>query len=315
MVTNFAKYANSNSSASMTDDYDNWRLYNYTPTRAGAVAFAVLFCISLIFLLYEMYYYSRKAAVMRKFSLKYKFRPENEILGLDVTLPISSKRILAKYVPLLAGCLLEMIGYAARAYSKSHPKSLPPFIVQSILLLIAPALMVATIYMLFGRMLILLRCTHLSIIPSRYGITIFVIGDIFSFVLQGLGGGLMADENETTTGSHIIVVGLFIQIAFFALFVINEVIFSYKVKFVCPPVTGCAVKTWKAFNLNLLICSILILLRSIVRVIEFIQGHNGYINSHEYFIYVFDAIPMLLTVSSFVISMPSSNLFKLESEC
>lgn len=299
----------------MAGQYDNWKLYNYTPTRAGAVAFAVLFCISLIFLLYEMYYYSRKAAVMRKISLKYKFRPENEILGLDVTLPISSKRILAKYVPLLGGCLLEMIGYAARAYSKSHPTSLPPFIVQSILLLIAPELMVASIYMLFGRMLILLRCTHLSIIPSRYGITLFVIGGIFSITLQGLGGGLISDKSKTATGSHIIVVGLFIQIAFFALFVINEIIFSHKVKFVCPPVTGCAVKTWKAFNLNLLICSILVLVRSIVRVIEFIQGHNGYINSHEYFIYLFDAIPMLLTVSSFVISMPSSNLFKLESEC
>jgi RTA1 like protein len=35
---------------------------------------------------------------------------------------------------------------------------------------------------------------------------------------------------------------------------------------------------------------------SIVRVIEYIQGNNGFILSHEVFLYVFDSLPMLIVM-------------------
>ena len=41
---------------------------------------------------------------------------------------------------------------------------------------------------------------------------------------------------------------------------------------------------------GLYIASGLILLRNIVRVVEYIQGYDGYINHHEAFLYVFDAV-------------------------
>ena len=85
---------------------------------------------------------------------------------------------------------MDATGYAARVASSSDTSVLTPYIIQSILLLVAPALIAAIIYMLFGRMLVLLRCTSLSIVPSRFNTTFFVVGDVFSFFLQAAGGGV-----------------------------------------------------------------------------------------------------------------------------
>lgn len=40
---------------------------------------------------------------------------------------------------------------------------------------------------------------------------------------------------------------------------------------------------------------VLILVRSIFRVVEFVQGNAGFIMRHEYLLYVFDAVLMALT--------------------
>ena len=88
------------------------------------------------------------------------------------------------------GRLSEVIGYIARTSLSTKQEHLMPFIIQSTFVLIAPALMAASIYMLFGRLLVLLDCTSLSIMPSRHNTTIFVTGDTLSFLLQAGGGGL-----------------------------------------------------------------------------------------------------------------------------
>lgn len=48
--------------------------------------------------------------------------------------------------------------------------------------------------------------------------------------------------------------------------------------------------------LALYVVSILIFVRSIVRVVEYIQGFGGYIMTHEAFLYIFDAVVMWLAV-------------------
>lgn len=47
---------------------------------------------------------------------------------------------------------------------------------------------------------------------------------------------------------------------------------------------------------SLYIVSILIFVRSIVRVAEYLQGYGGYIISHEAFLYIFDGVPMFLSM-------------------
>ena len=53
------------------------------------------------------------------------------------------------------------------------------------------------------------------------------------------------------------------------------------------------------------IVSILILVRSVFRIIEYAQGNTGYILSHEYSLYVFDAALMFGVVLGFNAVHPS----------
>jgi hypothetical protein len=55
-------------------------------------------------------------------------------------------------------------------------------------------------------------------------------------------------------------------------------------------------RPWLKHMSGLYIVSILILGRSIVRGVEYIQGFDGYIITHEAFLYAFDAVPMFLAV-------------------
>ena len=107
--------------------------------------------------------------------------------------------------------------------------------------------------------------------------------------------------------------GLFVQIAFFGLFFITEVRIVLGVNSVSP-VLGRAGRTWKVLNWGLLVCSLLILIRSVVRVVEFIQRFGRYIRGQKVFVYVFDAVPMFLAVVLFALSMPFGSIFRLEDE-
>jgi hypothetical protein len=80
------------------------------------------------------------------------------------------------------------------------------------------------------------------------------------------------------------------------------------------PVKKCDQKTpapvfahlpWKRHLYNLYIASGLIIVRSVFRIAEYIQGNAGYLLSHEVFLYVFDAVLMLVVMVLFNCVHPS----------
>ena len=298
----------------MSSNNKEWVTYHYTPTRLGAAIAASLFCVGLLCLAFEVYYFGKKAVRRNKFLQENPFEPEKQYSAVEETVPTNRKENTIKYVPLLIGCQLEAMGYVARAISSSNVNATMPYAIQSLLLLVAPSLSAATIYMLFGKMLVLLKCTDLSIIPSRYNTKFFVIGDILSFFVQSGGGALMSKGKSINTGTNIVIAGLFIQIAFFGFFLLTELKFAFKVGSTVS-VSSRATATWKTLNVTLLFTSLLILIRSIVRAVEFIQGFDGYIAKHEIYIYVFDAVPMFLVLLAFIVTMPFGSIFKLEAQC
>jgi hypothetical protein len=85
--------------------------------------------------------------------------------------------------------IVEFVGYAARAASARQTPdfTLPPYIMQSMLLLLGPSFFAASIYMVLGR---IIRLTggerHSMIRPSRLT-KIFVAGDVLSFFVQSGG--------------------------------------------------------------------------------------------------------------------------------
>lgn len=85
--------------------------------------------------------------------------------------------------------LVQVIGYAARAKSgnESPNWTLGPYIIQSILLLVAPALYAATIYMELGRIVLMIDGEGRVLISKKWMTKIFVTGDVLSFILQAGG--------------------------------------------------------------------------------------------------------------------------------
>lgn len=55
----------------------------------------------------------------------------------------------------------------------------------------------------------------------------------------------------------------------------------------------------------LYVASVLILVRSVVRVVEYLQGYDGYLMRTEAFIYVFDALLMFVTMLVLQYAHPS----------
>lgn len=65
--------------------------------------------------------------------------------------------------------------------------SLGPYVIQSMLILIAPALMAASIYMILGRIILLTEGEQYVLIKQRWLTKIFVAGDALSLLLQASG--------------------------------------------------------------------------------------------------------------------------------
>ncbi|GAB7366757.1 hypothetical protein MBLNU230_g0711t2 [Neophaeotheca triangularis] len=199
-------------------------------------------------------------------------------------------------IPFWIGGLFETVGYIGRAISSQETPdwTLGPYIIQSILLLVAPALFAASVYMTLGRICLMVEGDHALLVRRKWTTKFFVAGDVISFLMQAAGGGLMSQAENADMGSNIVVAGLFVQIVFFGGFVITSTIFHVRLN--RKPTNKSMTTPWKKHMLGMYIISILIFVRSIVRVVEFIQGFDGYIISREWYLYIFDALVMWIAM-------------------
>ena len=194
---------------------------------------------------------------------------------------------------------MEGIGYVGRIQSHFDRWVLGPYLQQTLMLLVAPALYAASIYMVLGRLIIVLNGEHLSLIRIRWLTKIFVGGDVLSFLMQSGGGGLMSSKKPDMMkmGENLVVGGLFVQIIFFSIFVAVSVVFNIRIQERPTPMseqmTRSGRKGWLTLLRVLYAASALILIRSIFRVIEYLQGNGGYLLRSEVWLYVFDSVLML----------------------
>ncbi|KAK4161117.1 RTA1 like protein-domain-containing protein [Cladorrhinum sp. PSN259] len=204
----------------------------------------------------------------------------------------------------LGGCF-QVIGYCGRIWSHFDDTAIGGFVLQAILILVAPALYAASIYMILGRLIRSLHAETISIIPVKWMTKVFVVGDVLSFLMQAGGGGIQAAGTLElfNIGEKIIIVGLFIQIFMFGFFLVTTVVFHVRFRRCSGPDT-CRQQTfvrWKRHLTVLYVVSAIILVRSIFRVVEYVQGNRGYLISHEIFLYLFDAVLMALVMAIFFV--------------
>ncbi|EED17671.1 RTA1 domain protein, putative [Talaromyces stipitatus ATCC 10500] len=293
------------SSIASSDGTINFALYRYTPSITAASIFAAVFLLITIFHCIRLW---RCRA--------YSFIPF--IIGLlcENSLPPSSWKEF-KFTRMINKAIfnvtVECAGYIARIFSHFNTTALGPYIVQTMLILVAPPLFAASIYMTLGRVIGTLNSQQLSIVPVRFLTRIFVVGDVISFLLQCGGGGYMAagTVSAMNTGANIVIGGLAIQLLFFGFFVVVSAVFHWRVKRRksrnISPLSGRS-KNWESVMWALYAACSLILVRSIFRVVEFVEGNDGFIMKREYLLYIFDACLMSLTGAVLAVVYPGSYL-------
>ena len=111
--------------------------------------------------------------------------------------------------------------------------------------------------------------------------------------------------SSVAIGSHIVVAGVGVQIAFFGFFMIVAFIFHGRVRHHPTPKSQSNALPWQKHMYALYAASMLIMVRSIFRVVEYMQGNNGYLMRHEWFLYIFDALLMFTVLVIYNLVHPS----------
>ncbi|OQE23452.1 hypothetical protein PENFLA_c011G01606 [Penicillium flavigenum] len=257
-----------------SDEEPIFAFYRYNPSMGGAVLFTLLYMGTTFYHIFQMF-----------------------------------KTRTWFFISFVIGGLFEIVGYIGRAASsKQSPDwTLGPYIVQTLCLLLAPALLAASIYMLLGRIILVLQAESHAILKKKWLTKIFVTGDVMSFLLQGAGGGIQSSGSldGMKTGERIIIAGLFVQIIFFGFFIVVAVLFDLKLRKYRIPRCFSGEVPWRK-HLNILYAtSLLILIRSAFRLVEYIQGNQGYLLHHEVYLYVFDSLLILIAMIIFNVAHPS----------
>ncbi|CAG8254347.1 unnamed protein product [Penicillium nalgiovense] len=257
---------------------EGFELYHYNPSGSAGVTFAVLFGLTAVIHIWQ--------------------------LGRNRTW---------YFIPFVIGCLFEAIGYLARyASAQETPDwTTKPYIAQSLLLLLAPALFAASIYMILGRIIRLVNGASCSLVRPSWLTKIFVTGDVLSFFIQSGGGGMLAtakDQSKVDLGNNMIIAGLFVQIVFFGFFIVVCVVFHRRMLTTPSHAVDDTRIPWARYMKVLYVASVLVMVRSIYRVAEYVQGSDGVLQSKEVYLYVFDAVLMFTCCLLFNLFHPSKIL-------
>ncbi|CZR56903.1 related to RTM1 protein [Phialocephala subalpina] len=255
-------------------------LYHYNPSKAAAVIFILLFLGTSLYHAFQL------------------FRNKTWY-----------------FIPFLIGGFFETLGYCGRAKSASESPdwTLGPYIMQSLLTLLGPTLFAASIYMILGRIIRLTDGEECSIIRAKWLTKVFVMGDVLSFLAQSAGGGMLAQAksaDDQKRGTNTITGGLGIQVVFFGIFIVVAGIFHMRIT-KNPTVKSMSIPVpWQRYLLILYVASTFIMIRSIFRIAEYVQGQDGALLKTEVYLYIFDATLMFLTMVIFNIFHPSAIINK-----
>ncbi|KAJ5814713.1 hypothetical protein N7474_006490 [Penicillium riverlandense] len=205
----------------------------------------------------------------------------------------------AYFIPLILGGVCETFGYYGRAWSHQSRTEIKSWALQEILILCAPPMIAATVYMTLGRMIRSFDAEHLSSMRTKYLTLVFVLNDILCFCTQIGGAGVQVTGNVKVMdiGKKVVLAGLIFSLVIFALFIWISFKFQRRLQNQPTPVVAQNPELkWRRYMVALYIACFALMLRNLVRTIQFASPRTSAINIKEAFIYVFDAFLMFLTL-------------------
>jgi hypothetical protein len=108
-------------------------------------------------------------------------------------------------------------------------------------------------------------------------------------------------------GEKIVIAGIALQVATFVVFIIVSTDFHIRMNRKAHSSSSSidsASQNWVKMLWILYTVSSLILFRSIFRLIEYAMGNASYLISHEWTLYVFDTVPMVLVLVLMLVLQP-----------
>jgi hypothetical protein len=127
------------------------------------------------------------------------------------------------------------------------------------------------------------------------------------------GGGMLAKakkQSEVDLGQHVITGGLGIQVLFFGVFIVVAGIFHYRIARSPTTRSQSLSIPWERYLYILYLASLLIMVRSLFRIVEYVMGQDGILLKHEIYLYIFDATLMCIMMILFNIWHPSKIIHK-----
>lgn len=204
-----------------------------------------------------------------------------------------------QYTLLIYLLAVEFVGYAARASAHNKTGKLMPYVIQNTFILLAPVLFAASIYMSLKKIIYSVYGEKYSIIRPTLLTKLFVSGDVLTLMVQGGAAGMMIVSSLASLAEKIVIAGLVLSILMFGLFWATAAVFHVRMRNTLAVACIPPGVEWERALFMLYAVSALIMIRSIFRVIEFILGTDGYPLTHEWTLYIFDSVPMLLVMVIF----------------
>ncbi|KAG0218178.1 hypothetical protein BGX33_008354 [Mortierella sp. NVP41] len=242
------------------------------------------------------------------------------------------------------GAFASSLGFFFRLGLDPQDIMVPIFVVQNILIIATPSAFLAFNYMLYGRLVTAIdpqfnsnvdksssqsrmAKSRYSFLPPRIVGYIFVSSDITTFLIQVAAGSMIGnagDKNPSIAniGDKLFLVGVCAQGVSYCLFsvLLSDTLMrllaeSRKTTF------SQLERRWMGLDQNIALIvgclyfsSLFIIIRSVYRIVEFVQGHQGYLISHEVYLFVFDVVPLILATGIWAIVWPTVLLDRVEAQ-
>ncbi|KAI4170957.1 MAG: hypothetical protein LQ343_004615 [Gyalolechia ehrenbergii] len=210
------------------------------------------------------------------------------------------------------GALGEVIGWIARAVATGCSYSVPLFQMQLASLIISPNFITAGIYIVLSRLLPLVGTDKSPIRPRTY-LYIFIAVDIISLAIQAAGGGKAAigfsKGTDTSTGTNIMVAGIIFQLVSIIIF---ELLFCLVVFKSLPQIMASRPLSMLCGATTISVAAILV--RSVYRTIELLQGWRGYLITRERYFVALDGTMILVALLVYNVLNPGELLRKADKD-
>ncbi|CAF2138988.1 unnamed protein product [Rotaria magnacalcarata] len=195
--------------------------------------------------------------------------------------------------------IAEVVGYAYRWSLAKNPDQRTPYIIMYCCIVLAPVGLALADYLLVGRLIRLVGRQY-SIVNPKFVEFGFIISDILSIGVQSAGAGLITSGSLSNIplGSNVLIGGLGINLVSFCFFGFVTLHLHWSIYRGKADFTG--QERWVKIFYALYLSMILLIIRSIYRIVEFSTGFRGYLAIHEVYFYVFECLLIVFAFGLFV---------------